>query len=361
MICRSELLRLQAHRDYPSLSLLAPTHRTAPANQKDRIVVKNLAAEGVKRLQDEFKKREVAALVQNLSRLIERVNWRHALDGLALFASREIATAVPLPFRPKARVVIDETFATRDLVYSLNRSPRYRVLVLTEKPARLFDAWTSVLTEFTANPFPMIHKGPGGASRLPGGQGINRSAVRDESHRQFFRQVDDALAAIQKEDRVPLVVVGVDRYLAFYQEVTKDPDAIVGLVAGSHDDPNPTLLGKLVWPVFKSGATLRRTRALVRLSEAVSVNRHASGIDQVWRAAFDKRCQTLLVETGFEYPADLDPQGDRLLPYSGRGAAALDDAVDEVIERVIAAGGEVFFYDPGVLDLHQRIAAVLRY
>lgn len=361
MICRSELKRLQGRRDYPSLSLLAPTHRTAPANRKDRIVVKNLAAEGMKRLEGEFKKREVAALVRNLNRLVDGVDWEHSLEGLALFASRDVATAVHLPFRPKARVVIDATFATRDLVFSLNRSPRYRVLVLTEKPTRLFDATTNVLTENTSRPFPMVHKGPGGASRLPGGQGINRSAVRDESHRKFFRKVDDALAAVQKEDHLPVVVVGVDRYLAFYQEVTHDPDAIVGVVAGSDADPNPTALGKLVWPVFKSGATLRRTRALARLNAAVGVNRHASGIDQVWRAAFEKRCQTLQVETGFEHPADLAPQGDRLLPYGGRGAAALDDAVDEVIERVIADGGEVFFYDPGVLDVHQRIAAVLRY
>jgi hypothetical protein len=50
-----------------------------------------------------------------------------------------------------------------------------------------------------------------------------------------------------------------------------------------------------------------------------------------------------------------------LLAYSGHGAAALDDAVDEVIEKVLADGGEVLFYEPGVLDLHQRIAAVLRY
>ncbi len=235
------------------------------------------------------------------------------------------------------------------------------MLVLTEKPARLFDATTNVLTEHTAKPFPMVHKGPGGASRLPGGQGINRSAVRDESHRQFFRQVDEALAALQKEDHLPVIVVGVDRYLAFYQEVTKDPDAIIGLVAGSHDDPSPSALGKEVWPVFKSGSTLRRTRALVRLNEAVSVNRHASGIAQVWRATFDKRCQTLLVETDFEYPSDVSPEGDQLLPYSGRGAAALDDAVDEVIEKVLADGGDVFFYEPGVLDLHQKIAAVLRY
>jgi Bacterial archaeo-eukaryotic release factor family 3 len=361
MICRSELKRLQGQRDYPSISLLAPTHRTAPANQRDRIVVKNLASEGLKRLHGEFTKRDVAPVVRNLQLLVDRVDWEHALDGLALFASRDVATAIPLPFRVKGRVVIDATFATRDLVFALNRSPRYRVLVLTEKPTRLFDATTNVLTEFTDKPFPMVHKGPGGASRLPGGQGINRSAVRDESHRQFFRKVDDALSAIQKEDHVPVVLVGVDRYLAFYQEITKDPDAIVGLVAGSHDKPSPSALGKLVWPVFKAGATLRRTRALVRLREAVSVNRHASGIDQVWRAAFEKRCQILLVEAEFEHPADLAPQGDRLLPYSGRGEAALDDAVDEVIEKVIADGGDVFFYEPGVLDLHQGIAAVLRY
>jgi hypothetical protein len=361
MICRSELKRLQGRRDYPSLSLLAPTHRTHPANRKDRIVVKNLAVEGLDRLHGEFKKREVAGVVHNLNRLVDRVDWNHVREGLALFASRDVALAVQLPFRPRARVVIDETFATRDLVYSLNRSARYRVLVLTEKPTRLFDATTNVLTEYAAKPFPMVHTGPGGASRLPGGQGINRSAVRDDAHRQFFRKVDDALTALQKEDHLPVVLVGVDRHVAFYEEVTKDPEAIVGVVAGSHDDPNPTDLGRLVWPVFKSGEALRRTRALARLHAAVSANRHASGIDQVWRAAFEKRCQILLVETGFEHPADLSPEGDRLLSYSGRGAAALDDAVDEVIERVIADGGDVFFYDPGVLALHQRIAAVLRY
>jgi hypothetical protein len=143
--------------------------------------------------------------------------------------------------------------------------------------------------------------------------------------------------------------------------VTRDPDAIVGVVAGSHDDPAPRALGRLAWPVFQAGATLKRTRALVRLNEAVSLNRHASGIDQVWRAAFEKCCQAVLVETGFEHPADLAPSGDHPLSYGGRGAAALDDAVDEVIERVLADGGEAFFFDPGALDVHQRIAAVLRY
>ena len=138
MICRSELKRLQSQNDYPSISLLAPTHRTAPANKRDRIVVKDLAAKGLARLHGEFKKREVAAVVQNLNKLISKVDWAHALDGLALFAGRDTATAVYLPFKVKARFVIDASFATRDLLYTLNRAPRYRVLVLTEKPARSF-------------------------------------------------------------------------------------------------------------------------------------------------------------------------------------------------------------------------------
>ena len=361
MICRGELKQLQGRKEYPSVSLLAPTHRTAPANRKDRVVVKNLLAEGLGRLHGEFKKREVAPLVRNLEKLVDGVDWEHALDGLALFASRDVAKAVSLPFRVRPRCVIDATFATRDLVFALNRAPQYRVLVLTEKPARLFDATTGVLTEVTAKPFPMVHSGPGGASRLPGGRGINTSAVRDEAHRAFFRKVDAALAGVQQQEHLPVVLVGVERYLAFYQEIAGDPDAIVGAVAGSHDAPNPAALGKLVWPVFKAGNTLRRTRALARLHQAVSLNRHASGIDQAWRAASEKRCQTLLVETTFEHPADLSPEGDRLLPYTGRGPAALDDAVDELIERVIADGGDVFFYGPGILDLHQGIAAILRY
>src|SRR5262249_815754 len=89
MICRTELKRLQAHREYPSLSFLAAGHRTAPANKRDRIVVKNLVAEGLKRLHGEFGKRDAAGLVKNLNQLVARVDWQHVQDGLALFASRD--------------------------------------------------------------------------------------------------------------------------------------------------------------------------------------------------------------------------------------------------------------------------------
>lgn len=359
MLSRSELTAFQTHRDYPSVSILAPTHRTAPSNKQDPIKVKNLVRKAIDRLHGEFAKREVAAIVNNLQELVRKVDWEHTLDGLALFASRTKSAAVSLPFRVKPRAVIDETFATRDLVYAYNRAVPYRVLLLSHT-VRLYDAWTTVLDERTAKPFPMVHRGAGGASKLPGGPGVNRSAVRDDAHRKFFKTVDDAVEAVQKANPLPLIVAGVERNLAFYREVTRQSAAVVGMLAGNYDTTAPTALGKLVWPVFQTGATGRRTDALVQLDSAVGVNRHASGIDQVWRAAVSGKCKTLLVEKDFKYPADVSPDGDRLMPYTGKGAAAFDDAVDEAIERVMETGGEVFFYDPGTLDVHQRIAAVLR-
>ena len=359
MLSRAELKSIQAHRDYPSVSILAPTHRTTPSNKQDPIKVKNLVRKAINRLHGEFKKREVAAVVANLQRLVREVDWEHILDGLALFASRGCSRAVSLPFRVKPRAIIDAAFATRDLVYSFNRAPPYRVLVLSHK-TRLYDAWTNVLDEHTAKPFPMVHRGPGGASKLPGGKGINRSMVRDEAIRTFFRSVDDAVDALQKSNPLPLVLVGVERNLAFHREVARQSGAIVGMLSGNYDQASPSALGKLVWPVFESGATLLRTEALVQLDKAVGVHRHASGIDQVWRAVVGAKCRTLLVEKEFKYPADVSPEGDRLLPYTGQGIAALDDVVDEIIERVMDSGGEVFFYPAGTLEVHQKIAAVLR-
>jgi hypothetical protein len=359
VIKRTELTDLQAHRDYPSVSVLAPTHRTAPSKKQDPIKVKNLVNKAIDRLHREFPRREVAGVVKNLHQLVRDVDWKHTLDGLALFAGRERTAAVTLPFRVKPRSMVDETFATRDLVYAFNRATPYRVLVLGHA-TRLFEAWTNVLDEYTVRPFPMRHRGPGGATKLPGGPGVNRSAVRDDALRRYFRSVDEGVAALQQSNPLPLVLVGVERNLAFYHEVTGQSASIVGVLAGNHERTAPSALGKLVLPVFESGATLRRTQALVRLDEAVSANRYASGIDQVWRAAAAAKCLVLLVEKQFKYPADLNPAGDRLLPYTGHGATALDDAVDEVVERVMSAGGEVFFYPDGDLDVHQRIAAVLR-
>lgn len=170
---RTDIQLLQAIRGYPALSILLPTHRTAPANRQDPIRVKNLVRQAQERLLAEFSQRDLAGLFARLDALVNTIDYRYTLDGLALFVNADIARAFMLPFTLKERVVVDESFATRDLVFALNRTPRYWVLALSEQPTRLFEGTRETLIEVTGNGFPINTPGRAVSKRSP----INRISI----------------------------------------------------------------------------------------------------------------------------------------------------------------------------------------
>lgn len=376
-----DLKQLQSLRGYPALSILAPTHRTAPHNRQDPIRVKNLVTEATARLLDEFPKREVEPLLEMLNSLVEEVDWRYTLDGLALFVSASFAARFDLPFPVQERVAIDETFATRDIVFSLNRSPRYWVLVLSEQPTRLFEAVRDGLEEKRLGAFPMEHSGPGGASRLPGGHGVNSSAHCDEHDRHFFRSVDEELTKVLVDDPLPVAAVGIGRNLSFFNEITQNKSSIIATLEGSHDSTSAHELGQLVWPPMQEALATQRSAVLDKLGEAVGSGKHAAGLSEVWQLAQEGRGEVLLVEEDFHQAGRLDESGLNLMPVNGHnqrngangnsnvngsangtnGLEVMDDAVDSLVEAVLDKGGRVIFTDSGALEEHNRVAMILRY
>ncbi|MFO7564703.1 MAG: hypothetical protein R6X02_18815 [Enhygromyxa sp.] len=358
---RSDVLALQAHRGYPLVSVIAPTHRTSPDNKADPILVRNLIDDAKQRLLEEKSKREAAPVFDRLAELVEEVDWAHTLDGLALFASPDHAELFYLPHPVRPRVVIDETFATRDLVATLARSGRYRVLVLSEKPTRLYDGARETLEEHVGDGFPRVHQGPGGATALPGGAGINPASVRQEAHMEFFRQIDAALGQLLADDPTPVVVVGVQRYLGYYNKLTSHGDRIIATVEGSHDKTPAPELGKLVWPRVEEQLRAAAQARIAELDAAEGAGRLASGVAQAWRAAAEGRGAHLIVEQDYHVPGTLDSDGLTLtLVDDATAPGVIDDVVDELIELVIAKGGEVTIVEGG-LDKHQRVALMLRY
>jgi len=357
----TDLRTLQAYNGYPAVSILLSTHRTHPDNQHDVVLLKTLVSKAKERLLSEFTARDIQPILQKIDTLVDAISPEHNLDGMAIFVNREFGERYDLPFPVEERVVIDPTFATRDLVFAFNRSPRYRVLTLSEKPTRLFEGVREDLTEIKDHGFPMTQIRPGGATKLPGGVGVNISAVRDEMHRHFFRDVDTALQTLQADHPLPVVLVGVEDYIAFYHEVAPNAD-IVATLNGSYDVISAHELGKLVWSTAQVGFAKRRKAAFDTLEPAVGAKKFAGGIQEVWFTANEGRGSLLLVEEGYHYPARLSENGTSLLPADDPNASdVMEDAVDEIVEIVMTKGGRVVFAEPGSLAAHQQIAMVLRY
>ena len=359
---RHDVRLMQQIMGYPCISITLPTYRTSPQNRQDPVRVKNLVRQAADRLLAEFPKREMEPLLIRLEQLAESIDYNNLLDGLVLYANQDYSNSFMLPFSVQERVVIDDTFFTRNLVHALNHTTRYWVLVLSEKPTRLYEGTLDTLIEVQEEGFPMEHTMPGGSKSLPGGQGVRKSAYRDEYHRKFFRQVDSALKGFMDDDRLPLVVVGVDRYQAFFNEVSNYQDLVFGRITGNHDKTSAHELSKLVWPLVEEKLAEKRQQALAELKKAVSDRKVATEINDIWRKSFAGRGRLLLVEENFHFPARVDESGQHLTPAEDSTAPdVIDDAVDEIIEAVISMGGEVMFTEDGQLSDHQRMALILRY
>jgi hypothetical protein len=363
LINREDIRRLQAVREFPLVSVYAPTHRTYPDNQQDPVRVRNLVKQAKERVAQESEDGEVTrAISETLDDLVETIDFEHALDSVALFAGSDVAEVHYLPFRLESRVTVDETFATRNLLYVFNRTPRYRVVLLSEKPARVFDGFGDFLEEHVDGRFPLVNEGPEGEGPVKGTP-LGHSARRDERHRAFFREVAHRVGEVHAADPLPIVLVGIVRYQAFFREVAKSlADQVIATVDGSHDKTQPHDLGARVWPRVLEWVETRKAERLDALARAVGAGRSASGIEQVWRAAREGRGDHLLVEKDYVQPARVSGDGMSIQVGEGPGGpGSLDDAVDEIVEAVVSMGGQVAFVEPGALDKHRRIALILRY
>jgi hypothetical protein len=361
---RSEIAQLQAIHGFPAVTILVPTEQGWPENRQNPIRVANLVREAEERLRSECSARVWTPLIARLDALAASIDYEHLDAGLALFLDQDIARIVHLPFPVREHVVVDETFATRALVATEQQSPRYWVLVLSERPTRLYRAFRDTLTEVHAHGFPMTYQGPGpdGSRPLPGGRGTHTSEYRDEYRRQFFRAVEIALGEAMAAEPLPLVITGVDRYLAYFREVSAHAGTLVGTVTGNYDRTLPNDLATLVWPVMQEDLARQQQQALDTLAAAVDGQRYVSGIEEVWRSAAEGRGELLLVESGFAYAARSDAAGMAIRPVKALTLpGTIDDAVDEIIETVIAKGGTVAFVPDGSLTVHRRIALVTRY
>ncbi|HEX6310705.1 MAG TPA: hypothetical protein VF152_03695 [Acidimicrobiia bacterium] len=350
-----ELRRIRAN---PAVSVLAPTDRRRPGNAEDPLRLRHLVDQACARVAAEYPEPLAGTVTERLRDAFASIDFDDPTDGVALFATPTGARVYGLAFAVPERVVVDETLATRDLVRGLQRSPRYRVLVLSEHHTRLFDGIFDRLDEARTGGFPLAAAGARGEPLASGGYATHTDRS-DDQHRQFFREVDTALGRTIGQDRTPLFIVGVERDLAFFDEVTRHEDVVAGRLQAGHERTRPGELADAVRPLVDEYIASRRAQAIDTLVEAVGAGQAVVGVKAVWQAAREGRGRLLVVENGYTYPAHV--VGDRLEPADREELGAVDDAVDEVVETVLARDGEVVFAGAGSLGEHGPIALVTGY
>ncbi|MFJ8045991.1 chemotaxis protein [Kitasatospora sp. NPDC096147] len=356
------LADLRRPRPYPAVSVLMPTHRREPENTQDPVRLRTLVAEARKRVEDDpqVSRADRIDVLEQLDRAAAEVDLVHAEDGLVLLAAPgehriwSLGRAVP------ARVVLSDTFLTRNLVAAQAAERPVWVLALAADRVVLWGGDEARLTETAAHGFPLVrtfdNPDPERQERI----GDRPSTFRDEETKTFLREADRAVGELLTVDPRPLYVVGEAAALALLDEsgpALKAADARLPHGGLTHSGPEEVL--RVISPALRERAAQDVTDTLAVLDKARGRQAFAAGLDEVWQAVGGGRIALLVVEENFRTVVRDD--GDHLVPAEAGQPGAREDIVDEVVERALDTGARVAFVPDGTLADSGGIAADLRY
>lgn len=353
-MARTALRNLAEVHGQPAVSILCPLDRRRPGNVHDAALLEQLRDRAAARVRDAVDARAARAIVARIDAELATIDLGHPAAGVGLFVSPELSTTLRLDAPVGPRVVVGSRFAIGDVVHALARAVRGRILVLSLDRTRCIDVTGDEVVERVDCGFPVRVSAPTEAD-TPHRDFPLAEHEHAEAARYVFRAVERALDCVQRDDERPVVVMGVERDLAYFEELTGERLTVAGHVRGNYEFATPEALAEAARPVLAAHDLDQRRRLCDDVREAIGT-RAVAGIGDTWRAARDGRGHLLVVEDGYRVPACVID--DRLIT-----AEPVDsfDAVEDTVEEVVRHGGDVVVVPEGWLADVGHVALLTRF
>ncbi|MGW5201921.1 baeRF3 domain-containing protein [Streptomyces spiralis] len=357
------LAQLRRPRSYPAVSVLTPTHRREPDNFQDPVRLRNAVAEAKKQLETDpaVTRERRADVVRQLDQALSEVDLTHAEDGLLILAAPGEHQVWSLGRAVPERVVLSDTFLTRNLVSAHAAERPFWVLSVSADRITLWNGGGGRVTEERTGGFPLARDlGENFDAERQEQIGDAPSMFRDERTRHFLREADTAMSAVLRDHSRPLYVTGVPAALSVLDEFGSVAKFAVQVPRGGLAHGTADAVWRAIRPVQEAQAR-EETEAVVReLTAARGRKEFAAGVDELWRSAREGRVRLLAVEENYRVTVG-DAFGDHLIPAASGDLEAREDIVDEIVEQCLETGAEVRFVPDGTLGEEQGMAGVLRY
>lgn len=317
LLSQQELQSVIEQSQGPCVSLFLPTHRAGPDIQQDPIRLKNLVRQAEAQLIEEgTRPAEARELLAPITDLVDDAGfWRHQLDGLAIFRSREVFRLYRLPLSLQEFVTVSDRFTVKPLLPLLINESRFYVLALSQKAVRLLDCSRDHIQHvdlpqvpqgmeeaLPEGPAPQLQRytlplGGPNATRIPG-HGVGMEDVNVINLTRYFHRVEDGLRPILKDERAPLILACVDYLAPVFREVSRYRPILDPIVAGNPDGLADEDLHAKAWRIAEPYFRQARDQAAAEYHEGVAKGRAGYTLKDVLTAAFQGRIATLFVPVG---------------------------------------------------------------
>ncbi|MFA5880724.1 MAG: hypothetical protein WC834_00895 [Eubacteriales bacterium] len=380
-LSKEELKKLITKPGGQCISIFMPTHRARGDIQQDQIRLKNVLGETEERLSTSGLRspevRELLEPVQNL--ILDTPFWQTQSNGLAIFRSPEVFACYHLPFNFEELLVISDRFHIKPILPLLNGEEGFYILALSQNKVSLFQGTRYSVNEVELANVPdtlaetlkydepekqlQFHTGtPRGIGRRAAmfhGHGVGTDDNKDRILR-YFRLVDACLHELLKNERVPLVLAGVDYLLPIYKEVNNYPYLAADGIEGNPEGMSVEELHKEACAIVQPCFQKKQQKTADRYRQLAGTGLTSNDIKEAVPAAHQGRIESLFVTIDLQQWGTYNPNTNTVHPHR-KAEPGDDDLLDLAAVQTLLNGGTVYAVDTKKMPDRAPLAAVFRY
>ncbi len=346
-ISKEEKTIISAARQRPSVSIVM-TFEAVIASKDEMRHRLQITLDRVKReLLAAYPESKAMPVVLKLQNLVRNVDYSTDKRAIALFVSPQTENIFYLDTPVEDRLVIDNTFSIRDLVYSRKKHIEYLFLLLSESSSKMFlgNTFKMIPVKFNVPDVAAAYKNdvPERVANFSDPDQLNEKMLD-----KFLHHIDQGLTIALKNYPFPVFIAGADRVLGHFKRITRNERSLAEFINGNYIDSTEAEILALMEPHLINWAGIKQKNLL---SELQMTNNHGKliyGINEVLSSVNEKNCRLLVVEKNYYSK----PNSHITTSFY------VKDAVDQVIEKVLQYGGDVEFVDDESLKSYKHIALI---
>lgn len=346
----------------PAVSIILPYDVKMNLQTEMEYALKSAISHAEKELLEKYPAELSVPVINKLKMMSHDLLFDTGKKGIALYASPVFHKMLYLQTYVTPKVIVDESFEIRDLVYNEQQQQEFLLLTLSSSTASLYRGNTQHLYKIPAAL-------PASADDFRNDIAEKVTNFSDMAYRKevllekYLLHIDHALDTILLENPLPVIVIGTERTAGHFKHITRHAGSIISYLQGNFEEATTEILrNKIKMPV--ADWQQQQQELLLRMvTEAEGNRKLASGIQDVWESAMQNKGRLLVVETNYSYAAGLGDH-NRLLKASEaqeKNVTIIKDVADIIIEKVLESGGQVRFVDQGRLKHFRHIALIQYY
>ncbi|MDG5815452.1 hypothetical protein QA601_10205 [Chitinispirillales bacterium ANBcel5] len=367
------------------VSIYMPTIKTGYDMQQNPTRFKNLVKQAeLKLIERGFRSTEASDFLSDAKRLLnDGPFWQHMSDGLVYFASTEYSAVYRLPQPFPELSYVGKRFHLKPLITLLSGDTTFYLLILNIRGVRLYkcDRFSINRVESDLIPpgldetlhFDTKEKDVQFSSKPSISRGNNPITIfgygRQTDKRKvnilnYFHRVNDAIRAILKNSKSPLITAGVEYQNPIYREANTYPYLMEECIQNGSENVSEEELHSLAWKIVVPHLqeTERKALDFFKQLEGEHSPMVVEDLETIVNGSSHGRVETLFIlDSGTHAWGKIKDQPLDNVEVHERLEEGDEDLLQTAALNTMQKGGVVYVLKPEQIPAPSVAAAILRY